>query len=799
MQADNMRSSEELVKEIKSSEQKHQRHPQIISGSVMTSETGDSPSISTSSHRKEINLSSPRSSPGASPLQPSKKNRQSPRPSPIKVISTPTRKQDNLTDNSLAIAAQALKKASSDDNDDDDDWPSSSSSSFEEDEDEARDQLEALVMETRSNKIGDEKGDHFEDEEYEDYEGDEDRCSFVSSESSRVTVNSSNTLGVSDGDSSLFTSSTNAHDAESTKMARREATAAWWGRIAVVSLLLASAGCLIFALFWIEMRNQQESFQNDFESYSDMLGTAWQDNVANLFVGVDTLAVDVSLATTDTTWPFVTLPEYGIYATHLRNIMPMVLSTALSPVVTLQNRIAYEWYVLDNVDWVNATLEWHINATEGEEAGVRMLQSFVSERRVEKEVTFVGSMAEKIYKVDVDSGIAVVDEGSPPFYPIRTIDPILSTKSINYNLASNRFLMSNMRFAHDNSSAVFGPLVNVSETLAGNRSWLGSLGFPVIDSFNGEAEVVGVLSTLFEWPSLLHEILPNHVQGIFCVVHNTCEQSFTLDVSGGKVTMMRDGDHHDPLFSDHGIIYHLADGLTGLAERTISRVPFAEQSPCQYTLTVYPSASTMAMHEWNAKNIVIATAVVFLCVLVIFGCYDFLQERRIRKVKRTAQEARAIVSSLFPANVHDRLLETNRKKRLERKREKHRCRKEKRRRKKAKKSQEAAPNNADARNHEVAIKNDFQKGLLSNETVQQIMTELGNQSANGNMTTFSTRNMHRVVSHPKHRLKTLLSDSSPSLIMSHFGIIGDMTKPIADFFPHTTVLFADIVSKCAAT
>ena len=200
----------------------------------------------------------------------------------------------------------------------------------------------------------------------------------------------------------------------------------------------------------------------------------------------------------------------------------------------------------------------------------------------------------------------------------------------------------------------------------------------------------------------------------------------------------------------------------------------------------------------------IVTAIVFVFVLAIFGLYDFLHERRNRRVKRSAQEARAIVSSLFPANVRDRLFETNREKRRQRKkekkREKRRRRKEKRRRKKAlKKVREAKLDEAVEANDETNFDDEVVNRRLSHETLQQIMTELGDQSMveNGVMANISMRNINGVVSHPKHRLKSFLNESPPAaaLAVAQNDIGGEVAKPIADLFPQTTVLFADIVGE----
>ena len=53
----------------------------------------------------------------------------------------------------------------------------------------------------------------------------------------------------------------------------------------------------------------------------------------------------------------------------------------------------------------------------------------------------------------------------------------------------------------------------------------------------------------------------------------------------------------------------------------------------------------------------LAVAFVFLFAISVFFMYDFFVERRQTKVMLTATQSSAIVNSLFPANVRDRLME----------------------------------------------------------------------------------------------------------------------------------------------
>jgi hypothetical protein len=54
-------------------------------------------------------------------------------------------------------------------------------------------------------------------------------------------------------------------------------------------------------------------------------------------------------------WPFVTLPNYGM---HVSKILPVskAIYIFVNPLVTPENRREWESYALDNQHWVNETM-----------------------------------------------------------------------------------------------------------------------------------------------------------------------------------------------------------------------------------------------------------------------------------------------------------------------------------------------------------------------------------------------------------------------------------------------------------
>ena len=150
---------------------------------------------------------------------------------------------------------------------------------------------------------------------------------------------------------------------------------------------------------------------------------------------------------------------------------------------------------------------------------------------------------------------------------------------------------------------------------------------------------------------------------------------------------------------------------------------------CVYTIVLY--ATKEFEEEYNSNLPLVMTIVVaatFFFMIVTFQMYDWFVQRRNNTVVGAAARANGILSSMFPKNVRDRLF--------------------------AEKEQEDAETSA-------------QKVPL-------------------------------VDAHGKTRLKTFMNSESRRTLMIDRGPDEDdddfmyKTKPIADFFPETTIMFADI-------
>ena len=155
---------------------------------------------------------------------------------------------------------------------------------------------------------------------------------------------------------------------------------------------------------------------------------------------------------------------------------------------------------------------------------------------------------------------------------------------------------------------------------------------------------------------MFRNVLQPDRQGLIVVFHSPCNPTFSYQVDGGKVTYIGQGDQHDAKFD-------YLEASTSLFEnpvfqtfnKTYSGVPLKDDF-CPYTLKIYPSQVTQDFYRTNKPiTLTLVSALLWAFSSSIFLVYDVLVQRRQRRSDRKAKKSDAIVTSLFPSNVHQRL------------------------------------------------------------------------------------------------------------------------------------------------
>merc|ERR1712113_874741 len=171
----------------------------------------------------------------------------------------------------------------------------------------------------------------------------------------------------------------------------------------------------------------------------------------------------------------------------------------------------------------------------------------------------------------------------------------------------------------------------------------------VAESGNIEGAVVVVL----EWHHYLENILAEDRGGFVVVFRDTCgSDAFTYEVNGANPTFLGYGDRHDPKY--------------GNMVQTTKFAPFDEKqlefssdtTHCEYFLYMYPSKTLEDGFRTNTPLFcALAMSTAFLVTMVVFAVYDVMVIRRQQKIAAFAHKANAVIASLFPAIVRDRVME----------------------------------------------------------------------------------------------------------------------------------------------
>ena len=189
-----------------------------------------------------------------------------------------------------------------------------------------------------------------------------------------------------------------------------------------------------------------------------------------------------------------------------------------------------------------------------------------------------------------------------------------------------------------------------------------------------------ILTSLFDTRTYFNYVL-NEGPATTIVLHSTCNLPHTYEVRGGIASYLGTGDLHDDRYDalEHGTTVNgfleywrekvrpydylvksvdQQNAIGKLSNETYLR----EQGVCLYYVSIYPTAE----YEDNMKTFIpityaLVTSGVFVCVVALFLLYDILVERRQRQVVVSAAKSDAMINSLFPAVIRDRLFQSRRR------------------------------------------------------------------------------------------------------------------------------------------
>jgi hypothetical protein len=381
---------------------------------------------------------------------------------------------------------------------------------------------------------------------------------------------------------------------------------------------------------------------------------------------MESLGVHISstAASTHQEWPFVTIPDFQVKGmlsnedagTHTVSINPIVYPHQLDAWTEYSKAHADAWfkeahdldhsvhdslYVLEHYDTQDnhdPSLRWNVTGitpyvwttTEGVKGGADHVRIPVSEELLYNPMW-------QVAPVEDYSSLVNYDVRSSPTFG-RFIDGMLA---VDHPVITP---VVDATFLDTNYDSRFDPSEQEEP-----HSYLLE---PIYDSMTHNRTIVGVLAALLRWGVFFTDVLPSAEHGIYVVLESSCDQVFTYEIFGHEATYLGVGDNHDKrVDQDHLEVTYEFSPKTALEKDSVHQF-------CHYYAHVFPS------EEWRNQFFTdepymyaLLVVMCFAVTTVVFILYDCLVQRRQKTVMDSAKKTNAIVNSLFPANVRDRLLE----------------------------------------------------------------------------------------------------------------------------------------------
>jgi class 3 adenylate cyclase len=441
-----------------------------------------------------------------------------------------------------------------------------------------------------------------------------------------------------------------------------------------------------------------------FFNFSQEIVGQSENRAESMFSAVHSLSISLtSYALTNALdFPFVTLPHFELRVAESRALSGVEM-IAFAPLVPKDRRKQWEGYAVRSQAWIQEGLNFR---------GLGDVSP--------------GEICERIYPFSDDVENFDDQEYFAPLWQMGAAPSNATPVMVDLfsHPSFKRVMTEVMEIDHTLLSEVVDLqfLIRFSSDAAEDGHPRSYILQPVFRSFEDGAEISGFVVAVLPWQSYFANVLSERAEGVLVEVMDTCGTEFTYLVEGREAEVLDSDDkrrtkssvnpRQESEFAEFA--RYNGDGKDNFIQ-------------CEYRFVVFPSMELKGSSETKNPALYACMSVLVFCLMVIvFSVYDCSVQKRQEKVNENAEHTNALVSSLFPKAVQQRMMR---------------------------------------------------------EAEKQAEKEKNRRRIGFGMA-------------PKSQLKNFLEDEdhteSPSA-----GELIHKTKPIADLFPNTTIMFADIVGFTA--
>jgi class 3 adenylate cyclase len=441
-------------------------------------------------------------------------------------------------------------------------------------------------------------------------------------------------------------------------LAKRENTAIRWTRVLVVLVLTCAAAIMAVVAYFVLRNEETNDFHVEFNSLAREVLETSDENIRQVFGILENLS---STATTfirehkSEGYPagFLTVPDAEMILGTARSTSGSLL-VAYLPFVAGDEYELWGEYSTEKQRWIyeangNSMLPdpimpqiWHHPDDTEIKHRRGLSQCSPSRRNLEEEM--------RIPEEPQNGPFAPVWTFSPP-------PPPNDTSHINYNMMRKPVYKKAVDFIEYTRKPMFLDVCTQTKWFGESAPDRGEdpqtvIVYPVFEDFTEDSKIVGHLVAVIPWNVFFEKILSDKSKPVTAVLSNTCNEVFSYSIEGSDARFIEEADTHrssadslkvEQIFAEFANPKELLD--SGLGEH------------CVYTISIYPSKELEESFN-TSKPVVLAVIVlsIFVFTSAVFILYDFLVRRRQAKVLALATKQNAVVSSLFPTSVKNRII-----------------------------------------------------------------------------------------------------------------------------------------------
>lgn len=488
-----------------------------------------------------------------------------------------------------------------------------------------------------------------------------------------------------------------AHQEEERKnLAHRENQMVSCLRVAVYLVVLVTAILVCVGVFFYTQNNQQASFETEFAAYASKLVKSFHNSIESKIGAIQTFSTTITSQTmaSDESFPNVTIPNFAMVGENMR-IQSGAVYVNWMPLVTDETRAGWEEYASQHYNWIMPAFFKDLSYKAAQDARFGYTKA-PTEAPVDTDAPQSSAAPDMNTPLAYADGYnpkiwgmnhSIMPEGSGPFFVVWQVSPVLPiTTILNLDMLTHVTIGPPMKAALETEKIIVGKAHNLRDPndpkgqAASTYSAYLTMGqfrhqsatyqgdptadvvFPVFNNFGPNRTLAGILTAPIYWHMSLEGILPSEDISVICVMTNTQGQVFSYRVHGPNVTFLGPGDHHntkyDAMMVQEDVMQTLIDNA-GPQNHGYEAADL-DTEYCSYSIRVYPSETLENQYLTNdTRTYTIVVAAIFLFTSIIFIAYDLFVARRQRIVMKRAVESGALVSSLYPKQVRDRLFEEN--------------------------------------------------------------------------------------------------------------------------------------------